>query len=168
MVRTVLKRLINEFPDKNSLILASSALIVYTQWSKTTLWRRFHKIMQLSFIAMQTLIFSNLYHNLEISLVVYYCCLVQKLKNLERQKILILVKSNTISQTHWLHCAPPLSWSLLSGAGVQHKLTSFCLVGKRGFHSKLEKARYQREQGKLLTLNDFLFRKHIAYFSLFI
>ena len=124
--------------------------------------------MQLSSRAVQTLIFANMYHNLEISLEVYYCSLVQKLKNLERQKILILVKSNTISQTHWLHCAPPLSWSLLSGAGVQHKLTSFCLVGKRGFHSKLEKARYQREQGKLLTLNDFLFRKHIAYFSLFI
>jgi hypothetical protein len=97
----------------------------------------------------------------------YYGSIIQKLKNLETQKILILAKSNTISQTHWLHCAPPLSWSLLSGAGVQHKLTSFCLVGKRGFHSKLEKARYQREQGKLLTLNDFLFRKHIAYFSLF-
>ena len=92
----------------------------------------------------------------------------KKLKNLETQKILILAKSNTISQTHWLHCTSPLSWSLLSGARVQHKLTSFCLVGKRGFHSKLEKARYQREQGKLLTLNDFLFRKHIAYFSLFI
>ena len=161
------------FPTKiPSSQLHSSALIVDTQWGKN----HFTLIETISqkpcnFHLKQCIAdpyFCRYVPQSEISLEVYYGSLVQKLKNLETQKILILAKSNTVSQTHCLHCAPALSWSLLSGAGVQHKLTSFCLVGKRGFHSKLEKARYQREQGKLLTLNDFLFRKHIAYFSQFI
>ena len=113
---------------------------------------------KLSCRAMQTLIFANMYHNLR------FLSKIEAYRNGENLNF-GQIKNNF---TNSLAPLCSLSWSLLSGAGVQHKLTSFCLVGKRGFHSKLEKARYQREQGKLLTLNDFLFRKHIAYFSQFI